>query len=315
VVARRGDGETEGAERGTRDEPWSRARSAPGLARRFARARALRRRHSALLVTRGNGEVSQRGKKEEGRRSVGGSRMTRFAGLSTREKGSGRTLVFGDTVAFLKTPPMVAFDAAFALAAAPPRRRCDVKKADSSPPALPRRESFGEDEPSTRSGLFVLPRKCKDDVLKNTRDALLLLAHLRVSTVVGADTSACAGGRRPHFTHFFAKRSALFPIRHRPFQRSTRDRMSIQSERNTRSTWNFRREDILVGEFMYVLAPRAVGRTVWLSLQNRGASTVSFQNDARARAVRRGSRAAPDPSPRWRRRVEARARVPPRTRV
>ena len=52
VVARRGDGETEGAERGTRDEPWSRARSAPGLAPRLARARALRRRHSALLITR-----------------------------------------------------------------------------------------------------------------------------------------------------------------------------------------------------------------------------------------------------------------------
>jgi len=68
-------------------------------------------------------------------------------------------LVFGDAVMFLETPPMVAFDAAFALAAAPPRRRCDVQKADSSPPALPRRESFGEDEPSTRCGSFVFPRK------------------------------------------------------------------------------------------------------------------------------------------------------------
>ena len=154
VVARRGDGETEGAERGTRDEPWSRARSAPGL----ARARALRRRHSALLVTRERARFLS-GEKEEGRRSVGGFRMTRFAGSPTREKGRGRTLVFGDAVMFLETPPMVAFDAAFALAAAPPRRRCDVQKADSSPPALPRRESFGEDEPSTRCGSFVFPRK------------------------------------------------------------------------------------------------------------------------------------------------------------
>ena len=69
VVARRGDGETEGAERGTRDEPWSRARSAPGL----ARARALRRRHSALLVTRERARFLS-GEKEEGRRSVGGFR-------------------------------------------------------------------------------------------------------------------------------------------------------------------------------------------------------------------------------------------------
>lgn len=76
-------------------------------------------------------------KKEEGRRSVGGSRMTRFAGLSTREKGRGRTLVFGDAVAFLETPPMVAFDAAFALAAAPPRRRCDVKESGLEPSGSP----------------------------------------------------------------------------------------------------------------------------------------------------------------------------------
>lgn len=164
---------------------------------------------TALCVVRKRRGFSAR-KKEEGRRSVGGFRMTRFAGLSTREKGRGRTLVFGDAVAFLETPPMVAFDAAFALAAAPPRRRCDVKEADSSPPALPRRESFGEDEPSTRSGSFVFPRKCKDDVPKNTRDALLLLAHLRVSTVVGADTSACAGRPPSAFQRTFSRNKRAF---------------------------------------------------------------------------------------------------------
>ena len=303
MVARRGDGETEGAERGTCDEPWSRARSAPGL----ARARALRRRHSALLVTRERARFLS-GEKEEGRRSVGGFRMTRFAGSPTREKGRGRTLVFGDAVMFLETPPMVAFDAL-----SPSRRLlldgdATFRKRTRALRLSPAGSRSGKTNPPRDAGRSSSPESEKMTCLR-TRATPSSSWRTFASRPSSALTPLRAAGRPPSaFTHFFAQ--ARFFQSASTFPKSKKRFVCVFSFK--------KKHGIFLEDIFWVgcADARPRGRSDSFgpsgSSSNRSSRRPSrlIPKRLEGAGVRRGGRAASDPSPRWRRLVETRAPLP-----